>query len=131
MNIDKGKLSQLMDEVSAEKGEFTLFGLFERDEAPDKWELVVSSPWLEEGKLKALGEFVQKLKSAIGRKQMLSLSRVVTLNADEPALEAVLKAVEVEHGMEELHDSELSGLKFKHAYIFRAKRPQHSELSAT
>jgi hypothetical protein len=127
MKIDIEKLRKVMHELSAEKGEeFSLFGLFLRAEAPDRWDLVVSSPWLEEGKLKALGEFVEKLSAAIGEKQLLSLSRVVTLNADDAALRAVTKAVTVEDGLVEIRDSDLFGLKIAHAYILRAKRPQVS-----
>jgi len=124
MKVDIDKLRQLMHDVSIEKGEFSLFGLFLRAEAPDKWDLVVSSPWLEEGKLKALGEFVEKLAAAIGEDQLLSISRVVTLNADDPALDAVTKAVSVEDGLIEIRDSDLFGLKIAHAYVLRAKRLQ-------
>jgi hypothetical protein len=124
MTIDIDKLRQLMRDLSKEKGEFSLFGLFLRAEAPDKWDLVVSSPWLEEGKLKALGEFAERLAAAIGEEQLLSLSRVVTLNADDPALDAVTKAVSVEDGLIEIRDSDLFGLRIAHAYIFRAKRPR-------
>ena len=115
-----------MRELSTEKGEFDLFGLFLRTEAPDKWDLVVSSPWLEQGKLKALSEFVEKLNVAIGEEQVLSLSRVVTLNADDPALHAVTRAVKVNLDDDpiEMHDSDLFGLPIRHAYILRAKRPQ-------
>jgi len=124
MKIDIAKLRQLMRDLSKEKGEFSLFGLFLRAEAPDKWDLVVSSPWLEVGKLRALGEFVDRLSAAIGEDQLLSISRVVTLNGDDPALETVTKAVGVEDGLVEIRDSDLFGLNIAHAYVFRAKPPQ-------
>jgi len=124
MKIDIDKLRQLMGDLSNEKGEFSFFGLFLRAEAHDRWDLVVSSPWLEDGRLKALREFVEKLAAAIGEDQLLSISRVVTLNADDPALDAVIKAVSVEDGLVEIRDTDLFGLKIAHAYIMRAKRLQ-------
>jgi hypothetical protein len=130
MNIDKQKLRVLMDRIAAEKGEFAFFGLFLRDEAPDKWDLVVSAPWLEKGKLKALSEFVKELASAVGEEQLLSLSRVVTLNADDPSLDAVLRAVSVDGDVREIRDADLFGLKIKHAFIFRAAKPRTSPVRA-
>lgn len=129
--IDIGELRHVMDEVSAEKGDFTLFGLFLREEAPDKGDLVASAPCLEEGKLKALGEFVEKLSSIVGQEEVLSLSRIVTLNHDDPSLDAVLRTVKVEDRPVEFHNNNLFGLEMKHAYILRAKQAQDSTLIAT
>jgi len=88
-----------MKDISAEKGEFVLFGLFLREEAPDKWDLVISAPWLAAGKLKALGEFVEKATTIVGKQELLALSRIVTLNHDDPNLEAILKTVQVDNGL--------------------------------
>ena len=41
------KFVSLERDVSAEKGGFSLFGLFHREEASfDKWDLVIAAPWL-------------------------------------------------------------------------------------
>jgi hypothetical protein len=131
MNIDIEKLRQVMHDLAARRGNFNLFGLFLRADSPDKWDLVVSSPWLERGKLKALGEFTKKLSSVVGQDQVLSLSRIVTLDSDDPALTAVTKAVNIDDGTVEIKDSDFFGLKIKHAYILRAKRPQPSPVGVT
>ena len=120
--IDVNKLRDAMQLVSAEKGDFVLFGLFLREEAPDKWDLVVSAPWLEEGKLLALGEFIKKITPIVGEQELLALSRIITLNHDDPNLEAILRAFSVENGSLELKDSTLFGMGIKRAYIIRAKR---------
>ncbi|MGH9800996.1 MAG: hypothetical protein ACRD82_11580, partial [Blastocatellia bacterium] len=109
-------LRQVMNEISAEKGEFALFGLFLREESMDKWDLVVSAPWLQEDKLKSLREVVKKMSSIIGEKELLKLSRIVTLNQDDPNLIAILKAVKVEGGVAEMRDTNLFGLVIKQAY---------------
>ena len=36
------------EEISRERGEFTLFGLFERLDIPNKYDCVVSAPWLKD-----------------------------------------------------------------------------------
>jgi len=129
--IEIEKLRQVMKEVSAEKGDFTLFGLFLREESPDKWDLVISAPWLEKDKLKALGELVEKLSSIVGQEEVLSLSRIVTLNHDDPSLNAVLRAVQVEDRPIEFLNNNLFGLEIRHAYILRAKESEYSRLTAT
>jgi hypothetical protein len=126
--IQIDKLHRVMEEVSAERGEFELFGLFLREEAQDKWDLVISAPWLEEGKLKALGEFVEKAASIIGEQELLTLSRIITLNHDDPNLNAILEAVQVTDGLRELSNPNFFGLEIKRAYILRAKRSKKTEL---
>lgn len=130
MNMDINELRTFMEDIAAERGEFSLFGLFLRDDAPDKWDLVVSASWLEEGKLKALREFAKELSAAIGEDKVLSLSRIVTLNPEDPALDAIMR-LEVSGGAVELRDTDVFGLKFKRAYILRAKRLQPAPSSAT
>ena len=123
MRLDLEKLRQAMHDVATKRGPFALFGLFLRDEAPDKWDLVVSAPWLGKGKLKALGEFVEDLSHTFSEEQLLSLSRIVTLNEDDPILDAIISAVRVEDGSVEIRDCSFLGLKIKRAYVFRAVRP--------
>ena len=120
-----------MEEVSAEKGEFTFFGLFLREEAQDKWDLLVSAPWLEEGKLKALGEFVEKAASIIGEEDFLLLSRIVTLNYDDPNLKKILETVHVDGSPLELRDTNFFGVEIKRAYILRAKKATELEPAIT
>lgn len=118
------QLQQVMNEIAQEKGEFILFGLFLRDEAVDKWDLVVSAPWLEADKLKGLREVVDKMASIVGKEQFLALARIVTLNHDEPNLKAILQEVQVENDLVEIKGPNLFGLPISHAYVLQAK-PQH------
>ena len=119
--IDIEKLRRAMREITSKKGDFTLFALFRREDAPDGWDLVVSSPWLEEGKLKALGEFAEALKASIGDKQLRELSRIVTINQDDPALKAILSSVQVDDGVAEVRESSFFGLRVERAIFLRAK----------
>lgn len=121
--IDLHKLRQVMKELAKEQGEFTLFGLFLREGAPDTWDLVVSAPWLEKGKLKALGEFTKKLSSVFEQGELLKLSRIASVNRDDPVLDAVLRAVQVDDGPVVVRDCNFFGLEIKEAHILRAKQP--------
>ncbi|MEW6126632.1 MAG: hypothetical protein AB1757_06295 [Acidobacteriota bacterium] len=120
--IQLEKFRKVMNQVAAEKGDFLLFGFFLSEEPQDKLDLVISSPWLEKGKLKALSEFVEKMSSIVGQKDVLALSKIVTLNHDDPHLQAILKTVQVENGLVVLQDTNLFGLEVKQAYILQAKK---------
>ena len=109
-------------QTSREKGEFSLFALFLREESPDKWDLIVSAPWIEadkEGSLRYLASLVQSRLTPSG---LLSLSKIVLIDVDNPALEAVQNTVAVEHGKVEVRDSNYFGLPIKQAYIITSKR---------
>jgi hypothetical protein len=117
-------LRKAMPEIAAKKGDFTLFGLFMRSDAPGTWDLVVSAPWLEKGKLKATSEFVELLTDSIGEQALRHFSRIQTVSSDSPALKAVLAAFSVDDGELRVQKSNLFGLEIEDAIILRAKRPQ-------
>ena len=48
MNIDIEKFRKFMEEAASERGAFTAFALFLREDAPGVWDLVVSAPWLKD-----------------------------------------------------------------------------------
>ena len=114
-----------MHEIAAKKGDFTLFGLFMRSDAPGTWDLVVSAPWLEKGKLKATGELVRLLTDSIGEKVLRDFSRIQTVNKGNPALKAILAAFSVDDGEVRIQKRNLFGLEIEDAIILRAKKPRH------
>ena len=120
-----------MHEIAAKKGDFTLFGLFMRSDAPGTWDLVVSAPWLEEGKLKATGELVRLLSDSIGERVLRDFSRIQTVNKGNPALKAILAEFSVDDGEVRIQKSNLFGLEIENAIILRAKKPGRAALSKT
>lgn len=121
--METTSLRKAMRDIAKRKGEFTLFGLFMRADAPGTWDLVVSAPWLETGKLKATGEFVELLSDSIGEQALTQFSRIQTIPSDNPGLRAVLRAFSVDDGEMRLQNSNLFGMLIEDAIIFRAKRP--------
>ena len=120
--IETQRLKKAMREIASKKGQFTLFGLFMRADAPGRWDLVVSAPWLEQGKLKALSEFTELLSESIGEKSLSELSRIVTLKPGDPGMKAVMAAFSVEDGELRVQHSNLFGLEIEDAIILRAKQ---------
>ena len=116
------KLASLEHDLASEKGEFSLFALFLREDADDKWDLLVSAPWLEANKRESLDYLVNQLRSRLDTQELLSLSRIVVLEKGNPVLEAIHKRIKVRHGMVEVRDSISFGVPIKHAYIITSER---------
>jgi hypothetical protein len=115
------KLRDIEKELSESKGPFELFALFLREDASEKWDLVVSSDWARENKKEAIDTIVGKIRSIFTDEEMLMLSRLIVLEKDDVALKAIHSAMHVEHGLAEVSDSNFFGLEIKHAYLITSK----------
>jgi hypothetical protein len=113
------KLALLEKDVSSEKGEFSLFGLFLREDAKDenKWDILVAAPWLDADKKKGLAYLAKEIQKRLEPDELLSISRIVILEKDNPILKAIHKAVNVKHGKVEVRDSTFSGVQITQADI--------------
>jgi hypothetical protein len=122
--IATNALRDAMHDIAAQKGDFTLFALFRRADALGTWDLVVSAPWIESGKLKATSEFVNLLAESIGTESLKQFARVQTVSEDSPAVKFLLANLPVDDGEFRLKsNTDLFGLEIEEAIIFRAKRP--------
>ena len=116
------KLASLERDIASEKGEFSLFALFLREDADDKWDLLASAPWLDANKRESLEYLVNQLRSRLDTQELLSLSMVVLLEKGNPVLEAIHKEIKVRHGIAEVRDSLSFGVPIKYAYIITSER---------
>lgn len=117
------KLIGVEKALSETNGPFDLFALFLREDAPNKWDLVVSSDWARNDKKKAIEETVKQVRTVFSDEEMLMLSRMIILEKDDAKLEALHRAMNVEHGLAEVSDTNLFGLAIKHAYLITSQEP--------
>ena len=94
-----------------------------RSDSPGTWDLVVSAPWLEDGKLKATSQLVELLSDSIGESALHEFSRIATVGTDSPAVTFILANLPVDDGELRVRSTELFGLQIDEAIIFRAKKP--------
>ncbi len=121
------KMAVLEKEISREKGDFYLFALFCREDAADRWDLVVASPWLEADEKQGLNYLADKVRAALTEEELLSLSKIVVLEADNPVVDAVRKSVqETRHGRIELENQDFAGVQVAHACISTSTAPNIS-----
>ena len=116
------KLQVVEKTLSDSEGPFELFALFLREDAPNKWDLLISSDWARADKKSALNTIVSEVQKVLSEPEQLMLSRVVVLEKDDAALNALQSAMHVEHGMAEISDSDFNGLPIKHAFLITSKR---------
>lgn len=108
--------------LSDEKGDFSLFALFLREDAVDKWDLIVAAPWIEADRKEALPYITTHIQRAFNSDELSRLSRVVLVDQDNPAVLALNQAMRIQHGQNKVRDSNFFGLQIKHAYIITSQR---------
>lgn len=108
---------------SREKGPFSLFALFLREEAQDKWDLVIAADWAEANRREALSKLASKLQKEFTPDELTQLSRVVIVDQDNPALIAINQTIRIEHGVIEARNVNFFGLQIKLAYIITSQKP--------
>ena len=117
------KFRDLESRIAEDKGGFALFALFMREDVPDRWDLIVSAPWVGTNKREAVDYFVSQIKSRLAEQDLTSLARIVVVDPEDAAVQALNRAVQIEHGGVEVRDSNFFGLSIKHAFIITSKRP--------
>jgi hypothetical protein len=93
-----------------------------REDVPDRWDLMVSAPWVDADKRAAVDHLVNQIKVQLGQKDLTSLARIVVVDPQDGAVKAFNGLVDIEHGGVEVRDSNLFGLPVKHACIITSKR---------
>lgn len=117
------KFTDLESSIAQEKGAFALFALFMREDAPDRWDLIVSAPWVGGDKGSAVDYLIAQIKSRLGNQDLTNLSRIIVVDPQDAGVQNLNRAIQTEHGTIEVRDSNFFGLPVKHAYIITSKRP--------
>jgi len=119
--IKREKMVAVLNEIIAEKGEVTLFGLFHREVV---WDLFVAGSWVDEDCMGAHRYVDKKLKAHLTAEEYLSIYRIIILESHYPVLAAILDAVPAGKEQTVFRNEDFLGLEIKCAYVLRAKRPQ-------
>lgn len=109
------------------KGEFRLFALVLRGTTWGRWELMLSAPWMNtDNLLVALEDVAAEIKSQMGTKGLLSLSKMVPFKTTDECVRAINEEYQVKHGKLELRDGELCGGPIERAVIITSQRRARS-----
>lgn len=108
--------------LSEERGEFSIFALFLREDALDKWDLIVAAPWIDANVKESLAHITSRIQKLFSPEELTQLSRVVVVDLANPAVQAMNQAIRVNHGQAEIQDSSFFGLQIKHAHVITSQR---------
>ena len=138
------RLPELEATIAAEKGEFSIFALIEREEWDEgignmsRWCLYVAAPWTwEEGYAaeKYLREQLRLFEDKPG--PFIPSLRVELVKPTSPYLEEVWEYCSTENGMVEIYDVDILDVTAKRGYIFASRCPDdfaeirlHAQLEA-
>src|SRR5688500_975096 len=91
------KLNLVKDNIISEKGTLRFFGLIARTDLENKWDLLISSDWIEKNSSdEELVYVITKLKEAFSEK-LDFLSRIVLLRPEEHFIQELARVIVKEH----------------------------------
>jgi hypothetical protein len=115
------KCRQVKQEMSQTQGDFTLFGLFEREETAGKWDILVSAPWLTTG-LAGTQRIVDALLPVVSKAEWLRIAGIIALESSSSYVQWIAQRFSVEHGLQEVVNTFFDGVPINHAYVITASK---------
>lgn len=110
------KLQFAEEKVAEEYGDFFLFGLFERQETPGRWDLVASAPWLETDR-DGIGKLIALLRKNMDTGDWKVVSRVVPLDPSAEFVEWITTHYTLSHQVKEVYSGGFSDAAVGHAIL--------------
>jgi hypothetical protein len=126
MNPFIEKLASVEKSFSAENGSFWLFALVERVESPEKWDLLVAAPWLQEESRRSLDDIIELVGNKLDETELLQLSRIIVLNPENPVVQHLTAAFGHEHTSNHVENTVINGMAVSRAVIITSNRPESS-----
>ncbi|MCP4107067.1 MAG: hypothetical protein GY749_16265 [Desulfobacteraceae bacterium] len=115
------KMTKLEKQVADEKGPFLLFALFLPEESYRKWDILASSPWIDEDKGKAIKYLTKKIQQAITTEELLMISRIIVIKVNNPQLKDIHNTINIEHDLLEIKNEIFFGIDIRCAYFITSQ----------
>ena len=103
-------------EVAQNRGEFAVFGLFEIEDHPGRWDLVAAAPWLDSSR-SSIRELIDAVSQYFSVKDWKIISTVVPMKTDSDFAQAITRKYHLEHEVEEIGNVYVNGVYVKHAFL--------------
>ncbi len=105
--------------IASLHGQFVLFVLAEREEAPGKWDLLVSAAWLDTSR-KGVQQMVDALKPYLAESDWLALASITPLAPTLGYVQWIAREYDVQHNSQEVIDTFWDSLFIPHGYVITA-----------
>ena len=77
------KIAEVVRILEADNGVFQLFAIFQRVDAGDRWDIVVSASWLPNASLANLRLIAHSLQSHLSTEEMVNISRIAIVQSND------------------------------------------------
>jgi hypothetical protein len=114
------KLQAIDQELREETGGVVLFGLFERDDSPGRWDVLVAADWVVPHVTPAVAYVARKIQQRLTPAELESLSGVVALPSSDPSVRHLLAGTLRVHGRTLVEQCTFNGVRVTRAWIFTA-----------
>ncbi len=104
------------EKVAEERGGFYLFGLFERQRTPGRWDLVASAPWLRTDRDGTV-ELIVLLRDKMDTDDWKIIASVFPIEPSGDYVKWITSAYNLDHQVEEVFDSGFSNVALGHAFL--------------
>ncbi len=122
MRVIAEKLRNLERELKADRGPFAYFALVRDGEAPDRWDLVVSAPWISANPMEGIRLIAEQLKKRLALQELLSISKIVPLEEGNPYLEASRSLFSgVDGDLAEMRGDIVNGILLADSYLITSQ----------
>jgi len=114
-------LEEIERELSQQRGPFTLFAVFERQDIPNRWDVLVAAPWIEQDNERALRLLAAEMKKRLPPSEMTRVSRIVLLDANDASVRAITSTHSVEHSRTPFNEASDYGLPADRGYLITSR----------
>lgn len=104
------------EKVARQRGGFSLFGLFELEEHPGKWDLIAVAPWLDTSP-SIIKEVIDTLSVFFNVRDWKIIAAVVPMKTSSDFVQAITRKYHFEHQVEEIGNTYVNGLYITHAFL--------------
>ena len=105
--------------IASMHGQFILFVLAEREEVPDKWDLLVSAPWLDTNR-RGVQQMVDLLNPYLTATDWLALASITPLPPSLEYVQWIAQNYDIQHGNQEVINTFWDSLFIPHGYVITA-----------
>lgn len=120
------KMINIERRISDEKGPFLLFALFMPEDGHEKWDVLASASWIDKDKGKAIRYLTEKIQQGINTEELLQLSRIIAIRADNSGLTDIHNTINIEHDLLEIKNDSFFDLDIKRAYFITSQKDKNS-----
>jgi hypothetical protein len=136
------KLADVCARIISEQGGVYVFALLLREEAPDRWDLVLSAPWADASRKESYDYIADRLRESLSSSDLVRLSRIVVVPPESPVVQSAIalmkmtstgrsagfgrgsaESAKIAAGATEFVDRDFGGMPIRRAFVFDAETP--------